>query len=330
VLGNGFLIRVQAGGSVLAARVERTMPGTHWATACELAVHLLHAVAEGQPDPVGLSSPRDDKPQRTNGVRSTTARKRATATRTPTAARTPAVVDPVQSLLPILDWPSPELFPHNAHGTSVARVLLPDLLGSLAPLIITGYSSLDTLVPLLAQLAQRVPNVDQIRLLLGTEPHPSKRTFFPLSRAAALEIADYWRNRGISVALCGQVLAAIELLETGVLHTRTSNAQDRLIHGKLYVTERSAMVGSSNFSHPGLGGQHETNVRFAPEHAPFFGGAHQLAERLWEIGTDYSQDLLELLRTLLQSVTWQEAPGESVCRSARGYLGQQICRNAWP
>ena len=67
------------------------------------------------------------------------------------------------------------------------------------------------------------------------------------------------------------------------------------------------MVGSSNFSHPGLGGQHETNVRFAPEHAPFFDGAHQLAERLWEVGADYSQDLLELLRTLLQSVTWQEA-----------------------
>jgi hypothetical protein len=164
--GRGFLIRVQAGGSALAARVERTMPGTRWAQGCDLAVRLLHAVAEGQSDPVGLTSPRDDKPQRTNGVRSTPARKRVTA------ARTPAVVDPVQSLLPSLDWPSPELFPHNAHGNSVARVLLPDLLGSLAPLIITGYSSLDTLVPLLAQLAQRVPKVDQIRLFArdGTTP----------------------------------------------------------------------------------------------------------------------------------------------------------------
>jgi hypothetical protein len=28
---------------------------------------------------------------------------------------------------------------------------------------------------------------------------------------------------------------------------------------------------------------------------------------MWEVGTNYGQDLLELLRTLLQSVTWQEA-----------------------
>ena len=88
--------------------------------------------------------PRDNQTQSDSVLHATTGLSaQAESDRLPRASGQPhrvlrPVVDPVQSLLPTLDWPSPELFPHNAHGNSVARVLLPDLLGSAAPLIITG------------------------------------------------------------------------------------------------------------------------------------------------------------------------------------------------
>ena len=108
-----------------------------------------------------------------------------------------------------------------------------------------------------------------------------------------MEIGDYWRNRGISVALCGQVLAAIELLELGVLHVLNLKRSGPTDPRQALCDGAFGHGWVQEFSHPGLGGQHETNVRFAPEHGPFFDGAHQLAERLWEVGADYSQDLLE-------------------------------------
>ena len=61
---------------------------------------------------------------------------------------------------------------------------------------------------------------------------------FRLRYTPSQEVADYWRERGISIALCGQVLKVIELLERGVLESRTSRPDERPIHGKVYVTDR--------------------------------------------------------------------------------------------
>jgi superfamily II DNA or RNA helicase len=67
-------------------------------------------------------------------------------------------------------------------------------------------------------------------------------------------------------------------------------------------------------------------VRFTKKHAPFFEGARQLGERVWDAGVDYTAGLLELLRTLLQSVTWEEALGRACAEILEGswaskYLG---------
>jgi superfamily II DNA or RNA helicase len=296
----GFVVRIQARESLLAARIERTPPDTHWADARDFAARLLVAVANGRPTPDGfLHGANTDSTQEARSRRTRNQRKRK--------GRTSAQADGLQDSLPTFNWPAPDLFPHNANGATVAGVLVPDLLGSSAPLIITGYSSLDKLIPLLAQLGEQNPTLRGVRLLLGTEPRADKHALFPLGHAAAQEIADYWRTRGISMELCGQVLLAVDLLEQGLVQARTSDAQQHFVHGKLYVTEHAVTLGSSNFSHGGLSGQHETNVRFTPEHQLFFEGARQLGERLWEIGADYTQGLLDLLRTLLKSVTWQEA-----------------------
>ena len=68
-------------------------------------------------------------------------------------------------------------------------------------------------------------------------------------------------------------------------------------------------LGSSNFSRYGLGGQHEANVRFTPGTVRRSSTAPaNWRRRLWDVGVSTTrQVLLELLRTLLQSVTWQEA-----------------------
>ncbi len=294
----GFVIRIQSVASPLASWVERTQPGSKWADARAIAVQVPRAAANGLPRPEGLVT--GIEPCRTGppiaALRGT--RKASNGQRKAAASDQP--------LLPTLDWPSAESFPHNGGDSKVSDVLLPDLVTARAPLMITAYSSLAKLIPLLADLSDR-PQVRSVRLLLGTEPHSSPNTSFRLRYTPSQEVADYWRERGISIAQCGQVLKVIELLERGVLESRTSRPDERPIHGKVYVTDESVVIGSSNFSSGGLGGQHEANVRLVPAHGELFEGATQLGERLWEAGADYTRGLLDLLKTLLQAVTWQDA-----------------------
>ena len=128
----GFLIRVQEIGSALATRVERTAPGTQWSEARDVAAVLVQAAARGEPVSNGIVT----APQATNLVRVRPARPRPLQDKP--ERKPPPSIDPLQALLPSLDWPSSELFPHNAHGRSVGQTLLPDLLSSVEPLIVTG------------------------------------------------------------------------------------------------------------------------------------------------------------------------------------------------
>lgn len=80
------------------------------------------------------------------------------------------------------------------------------------------------------------------------------------------------------------------------------------LHAKIYLGDRAATVGSSNFTNPGLAGQLEANARFTVDRqAGQFKGLKTIAENYWAMGRDYSEELLALLQQLLQVVPWREA-----------------------
>ena len=78
----------------------------------------------------------------------------------------------------------------------VRDVILQDLQASASPLVVTGYTSLEWLIRLLAELsggAQASTSVQSIRVLLGNEPALRYEPQRPLTKAkVSQDITDYW------------------------------------------------------------------------------------------------------------------------------------------
>src|SRR5215208_6485707 len=79
-------------------------------------------------------------------------------------------------------WPSHSRFPYNEGPLTVGSLVSADIQASRAPLVITGYASLDRLIEWLARChAAEVRNphsYDRIRIVLGHEPTPTTRSEF--------------------------------------------------------------------------------------------------------------------------------------------------------
>ncbi len=205
-------------------------------------------------------------------------------------------------------------------------------------LIVTGYASLDKVVDFLALRSQR-PGTQDLRIIFGNEPFKPRSSWEAISvKPLADEIRDYWLERGISVLLSAAVLRVRELVIQGLLQVRTGRRRRRL-HAKIYVAADTVVLGSSNFTEPGLRTQSEANVRFDTTERARLEEARSLAEGLWNAGEDYSDGFLKLLDALLRAVTWQEALARA-CASvldgdwARSYLPAEdlgrLERDLWP
>ncbi|PSM48492.1 helicase [Chroococcidiopsis sp. CCALA 051] len=205
-------------------------------------------------------------------------------------------------------WSDADRFPYNYGESNVESVVVPDLSSSCNPLIITGYTSVAKLVDFLADCYEHLDTFERIRILLGNEPTFTQQQEFRLKHHSfSQQIKDYWLERGISIRLCGKIIAAIELLKTETASVRISGHSRRLIHAKIYKGDRGITLGSSNFSYSGLRHQIEGNTRFTQQEATRFQEASLLAENIWNLGKDYKSELIDLLKQLLREVSWQEA-----------------------
>lgn len=205
-------------------------------------------------------------------------------------------------------WPDCERFPYNYGESNVESVVLPDLSSSRNPLIITGYTSIARLIDFLASCYENLDTFERIRILIGNEPGLTPQQEFRLKHhGLSQQVKDYWLERGISIRLCGKVIAAIELLQMETAFVRISSHNRRLIHAKIYKGDQGITLGSSNFSYLGLRQQIEINTRFTQQEATRFQEASVIAENIWNLGKDYKSELIELLRQLLREVSWQEA-----------------------
>ena len=232
-------------------------------------------------------------------------------------------------------WPGQERFPTNRGQLSVGDVVRDDLIGSDDPLLITGYASLAELLRFLPRFAGSEQGT--VRLLIGHEPYVAETLDLGQSRSVAEPIREYWLNEGVDVELCYPVVQVREMIERGQIDVRTSKSRYRPVHAKIYVSEEAVTLGSSNFSTQGMSRQVEANARFTREEMRHR-HARMLAERIWEQGVDFADELMALLAELLAPVSWQKALARACATLLEGewaaeYIvgaGKEGWPNLWP
>jgi len=202
------------------------------------------------------------------------------------------------------DLPTESRMPLNIAERKVRNMLFKDLCAVGDALVVTGYSGLDQLIQL---INQRGEDKGVLRLLLGSEPSPSRQQSYSLKRHSFDdEVRSYWLKRGISVRLSGQLIRCAELIRGGFVQVRYPGGRHR-VHAKMYCTQLAVSLGSSNFTDPGLNYQGEANVRFQIADKVRYRDVWQVAEHFWRGGVDANEQLLALLAQLLKFVGWEEA-----------------------
>ncbi len=225
------------------------------------------------------------------------------------------------------EWPAADRFPLNVSGDTVGKTVLAELRESEAPLVVTGYASLDQVIGLIAKCSGKA----KVRVLFGNEPFPSHREHFVVGgRTFPEEVQRYWLAKGISLRRSAQLVDCIEALSAGRVEARYLADRDRVLHAKVYATEQSVTLGSSNFTRAGLERNLEANARFTVQKEPKrYRELIQIAENYWSMAADYSVDLKALLQSLLQFVTWQESLARGCAELLEGewadeYIGRAL------
>ncbi|MFO7766792.1 MAG: helicase-related protein [Pelovirga sp.] len=226
----------------------------------------------------------------------------------------------------VSDWPEQERFPLNHKTTPAEKIILKDISTSRSPMLVTGFTSLDYIIDFIADLPAEKP--ETIRLLIGSEPSPAKRSEYSLKKKTLpQEVIDYWLNAGVSLRLCYKIILVIDMLESGRLQSRYIPDTNRKLHGKIYLADEAATLGSSNFSYTGLRRQLEANARFHHLKEPKrYRETEQIANNFWNLGEDYNAELIALLRQLLQVVSWQEALGRACGELLEGGWAQKYIK----
>ena len=234
--------------------------------------------------------------------------------------------------------PDHERYPMNRGGRDVVwNLVKKDIAESRKYLIITGYTSLEYLVE---KLGGGLDAREFVEIVLGNEPVPPRNITRHISgpidmRPGTLpdEIRAYWLERGISVMLNKPVLMLIEKIRFGkVAFFYRSNT-----HAKIYKGDLHVMLGSSNFTRPGMQTQGEANVRRPWEDENFI-EISEIADYFRESATIWNGSMISLLEQLLKNVSWQEALARAVALIIEGkwvenYPGAWLSNraaNLWP
>lgn len=216
-------------------------------------------------------------------------------------------------------WPSQERFPLNIGTSKVENEVMKDLHASEQYTIITGFTSLSHLVDTFGN--QTFERLKKVRIVLGFEPMLKGRKQYETDIKLSKEIKDYWLRQGFSITLGGAVLRLIELIDQGFIDFRFA---DRL-HAKIYVGDHHAILGSSNFSKSGLSIQHEANIRVAESEEAVedvetqYKSIKKIADNFYNQAAPFNDEIVALLKELIQQVTWQEALARAIAEVVEGH-----------
>jgi len=197
-----------------------------------------------------------------------------------------------------------ELLPHNEGKRKVASILKEDFSAASEISIVTGYASLDEIL----KAVNEKDNSQKMKILVGNEPSVGSLTTIKSSpRQLSEELKRYWlEQRSISLTHSLVLLNAYRKIESGEVVIRINSATKPL-HAKICMTEKVVVLGSSNYTKPGLHTQREINTRFTVDDIERYDSASNFVEGCFEQSDDYSAELLELLKQLIRKTSWQEA-----------------------
>ncbi len=185
--------------------------------------------------------------------------------------------------------------------------------------IATGYFEIGALLALEGQWQK----LDKIRILMGDEV--TQRTKKALlesltQRATAVLDASLEKEKEKNDFLSG-VPAIVEAMQSGKIECRVYAKQK--FHAKAYITHArsrvvgsAALVGSSNFTFPGLSDNIELNVQLRRE----VDQLQEWYERHWDDAEDVSQDILKTI----QRHTTEYAPFEIYARALRELMRNHV------
>lgn len=218
----------------------------------------------------------------------------------------------------IIKWPDHAKFPLNikSQGRTTESILHQDIKTSTTYIIVTGFTSLSNLVDLFG--SKDFEMLKSVRVLIGFEPNfKGRKSYqrFGLDK----EIKDYWLKNRFSIMQGGAVIHLIEKIENGLIEFKF---KDKL-HAKIYVGDDYAMLGSSNFSKNGLTKQEEANIRVKNSLDSFlemeqYNSIKLIANSFYDDATCYNDKIIELLKDLIQEVSWQEALARAISEILEG------------
>jgi superfamily II DNA or RNA helicase len=159
--------------------------------------------------------------------------------------------------------------------------------------IATGFFEIGALLALDGEWQK----VEKIRILMGFQT--TLRTHQAIRKAREAVLADLNKSteeeKKSNDFLTG-LPAIVEALKSGKIEVRVLeepkfHAKAYITHGKLDVVGSAALVGSSNFTYPGLTQNIELNLRITTEVQQL----QQWYEKYWELGKPATGDVLHIL-----------------------------------
>lgn len=215
---------------------------------------------------------------------------------------------------PYLKWPNQIEFPLNLTfpEREVEEIVLSDISRAKDFTVLTGYTSLSYLIDCFGKTDNYTEN-KKIKIVLGFDPNFRGRKRYhikPLDK----EIAEYWLQKGLSILKGGSVISLIEKIKTNNVEIKFYNK----LHAKIYASESTAMIGSSNFSNNGLKKQTEANLRVTEiEDKKKYTGIKTIADNYFQKAKPYSE-IISLLENLIGQVDWQDALARAIAEILEG------------
>ena len=160
--------------------------------------------------------------------------------------------------------------------------------------IATGYFEIGALL----SLQEKWQGVDKIRILMGDEV--SKRTARVIKQAfekIEARLDGSLEQEKIKNDFLDGVSAIVQALADGRIECRVFkkdkfHAKAYITHSRMEVVGSTALVGSSNFTHPGLAENVELNVQIR---GPEVGLLHEWYEGHWEQAEDCTPEILRII-----------------------------------
>lgn len=206
---------------------------------------------------------------------------------------------------------------------SVQKLVERTLNGSHA-LVVTGYQDFLSAMSIILRVRPSITSAppETIRIIFGTNTDNQSRMDGD-GRELSVEARDYFlETRGLSLRSLDELRAvlAYDAIASGAISLRIFDsdlARERfgrthaMLHAKLFISDAGALAGSANFSVGGL----RRNLEYVDELEAFPDLAatrRQAAEDFWTLGTDWTEQALEILRALLRPVSAEEALARTV------------------